>query len=538
MTLGRPKTEVAGPEADPLGPTASPAAECLSTDDLLLLVLGGLSSERRDSALAHLDSCLDCRMLFAGAADALHDAGSAPAPPLQGTLRVGELVANRYRVERFIARGGMGEVYEVHDTVLDERVALKTVRASSPGDVKAIRRLKSEAQLSRRIGHPHTCRIYEFGEHENALGVVMSFFTMQLIEGETLGAKVRRDGALDGESALSIARQVLGGLGEAHALGILHRDLKSDNIMLRSPPMSNLKVDAVIMDFGLALRLDTEDRLTSESHALIGSAAYMAPEQVEGEQLTAAADLYAFGVILFEMLTSQLPFRSTSLASTALLRLRRAPPAPSSLNSRLDPGWDRVVLGCLQREVSQRFGSAAEVLEALDDVEIGRRRKRAAPRLSVVVPVVTLAIALLLLWQFRARVPEAPRSGDRAEAPHAETPRAEVPAGSAIAVQSRQEALLPAPPAVPSPSAPPDSAPRALEAAGGSGATPHTLEREPAPAAPRVNTSRAKSAQPAPIEPSPPTPPQPAAAPAEDTVAPRAPSPLGPLPIDPEFPSD
>jgi predicted Ser/Thr protein kinase len=531
MTLGRPNIEVAAPEADPLGPTASPAAECLSTDDLLLLVIGGLSSERRDSALAHLDSCLDCRMLFAGAADALHDAGSAPAPPLQGTLRVGELVANRYRVERFIARGGMGEVYAVHDTVLDERVALKTVRASSPGDVKAIRRLKSEAQLSRRIGHPHTCRIYEFGEHENALGVVMSFFTMQLIEGETLGAKIRRDGALDSESVLSIARQVLGGLGEAHALGILHRDLKSDNIMLRSPPTSNLKVDAVIMDFGLALRLDMEDRLTSESRALMGSAAYMAPEQVEGAQLTVAADLYAFGVILFEMLTSQLPFRSSSLASTALLRLRQAPPAPSSLNSRLEPGWDRVVLGCLQREVSQRFGSAAQVLEALDGVVLGRPKERAAPRLRVLVPVVALAIALLLLWQLRPRMPDETHSGDRAEVPRAEAP----PAASAPA-QTRQEALLPAaPPAA----TPPASAPKAPDAVVGRTATPTPIEREPMPPVPRANTSRAKLAKArAAVEPPAPTPLRPAAPPAEEPAAPRAPSPLGPLPIDTEFPSD
>jgi serine/threonine protein kinase len=123
-----------------------------------------------------------------------------------GVLGIGEEISHRYRVERFIARGGMGEVYAVFDTTLDERVALKTVR----------RRLKTEVALSRRIGHPNTCRIYEFGEHQTEGGEVIHYFTMGLVEGETLGAKVRRDGPLSSQQTSVVARQVLAGLAEAH----------------------------------------------------------------------------------------------------------------------------------------------------------------------------------------------------------------------------------------------------------------------------------------------------------------------------------
>jgi serine/threonine protein kinase len=328
-----------------------------------------------------------------------------------GVFSVGELVASRYRVERFVARGGMGEVYAVQDTSLEERVALKTIRDASADHVKAIRRLKSEVQLSRRIGHPNTCRIFEFGEHEALGGAVVYFFTMDLVEGETLGTKLRRDGPLPPALVTTIARQVLGGLSEAHGLGILHRDLKSDNIMLRLPPTAGLEIDAVIMDFGLALRLDSEQRLTSDSHALVGSLAYMAPEQVEGDKLTPATDLYAVGVILFEMLTGQLPFRASTPVSAAFQRLRQNPPKPSSLRPELAPSWDTLVLSCLARSVEKRARSARQVLTALDrlDASPGERSSSRRRRVALLVSAISgLGLLALVSTQVRRKSSGAP----------------------------------------------------------------------------------------------------------------------------------
>jgi serine/threonine protein kinase len=421
MTHGRPprgdwlRAELA--ETWPAMPTEG--EECLTTDEYLLLALGQLPEERRLSALDHVEACKDCQLLIAQAAGALRDADEISAKGPLRVFRAGDHIARRYRVERFVGSGGMGEIYAVRDEVLDDLVALKTVRLLTSDDHKAIRRLKSEAQLSRRIGHPHACRIYEFGEHEEpGLGTVC-FFTMSLISGETLGARLRRDGPLPGAQAELVARQVLGCLAEAHGLGILHRDLKSDNIMLRSPPGTGLALDAVVMDFGLALRIGAEEASASDARAVVGSLAYMAPEQLEGEKLTAAADVYAFGVILFEMLTGQLPFRGSTGASTALKRLHQPPPAPSSANPALGRGWDDIVLRCLQRGLAERFGSAREVLAALDArppieprVQRGQRTRSAAAAAGLLT-LTLLVFVVAQAWWLRPQVHAHPTLAER-----------------------------------------------------------------------------------------------------------------------------
>src|SRR5688572_14338999 len=347
---------------------APAGSACLTTDEVLELLLGSMPDAKREAALEHVARCKECRILFGSAAQALEDTNPVARTPRRGVFREGELIANRYCIERFLARGGMGEVYAARDQVLDEQVALKTLRAD-PSDDKAIRRLKSEAMLSRRIGHANVCRIFEFGEHALSEREKICFLTMELVNGETLGARLRRSGPLPVEHVSLVLRQIVGGLAEAHALGIMHRDLKSDNIMLREPTAAGTAIDAVVMDFGLAMRVDAEERLTSDTHALIGSAAYMSPEQVEGKRLTPATDVYALGVILFEMLTGQLPFRAASPVATALQRLHNPAPLPSSLRPGIDPYWDRLVMRCLQRAAAQRFGSAREVLAVLERPE-------------------------------------------------------------------------------------------------------------------------------------------------------------------------
>jgi hypothetical protein len=501
--------------ADELASTEPPTASCLSGDELLQLLQGELSPTRREWALEHVDRCPDCQTLVAHAGAGMQGSSAPGVSRHAGVLGIGEEISHRYRVERFIARGGMGEVYAVFDITLDERVALKTVRNASPADGKAIRRLKTEVALSRRIGHPNTCRIYEFGEHQIEGGEVIHYFTMGLVEGETLGAKLRRDGPFSSQQARLVARQVLAGLGEAHGLGILHRDLKSDNIMLRSPPGAGLTIDAVIMDFGLALQLDQSERLTSDNDVLVGSLAYMAPEQVTAEKLTPATDLYALGVILFEMLTGHLPFRGSTPAAAALRRLNEPAPAPSSIKPDIDPTWDRIVLGCLQRSPQKRFATVRDVLQALDRLgdtlpagRVGRRR----PRVIVGVMAAVAVVAALVF--------------------HFQGPARQGPPLAAASEPSLRGELQAAPSSLQGWDAAVPAAELGAKESVGEAAEAVVSIRGPRPPARKARASSAPLSSP------PRTAPSAATSPPNDVskTGPDRRRPRGPLPVDPEFP--
>jgi len=266
-------------------------------------------------------------------------------------------VGQRYVIRQFIARGGMGEVYEAFDRELQERVALKTVTSTACDNRGAVRRLKAEVQLARRVSHPNVCRIYDFGTHaaQGALAPV-SFLTMEFVDGETLGQRIRAGGALPVAEARQLGRELLNGLRAAHAAGVLHRDFKSDNVMLRR---SEQGFSPLILDFGLARALDQPGRTSSTSHrGLVGTLAYIAPEQFEGKPHTTAGDVYSFGVVWFEMLTGELPFKpSSSPAVTTLDRLTRPPSPPSSAKRTM--GQDlrtRAMAGILPKKVTSPEG--------------------------------------------------------------------------------------------------------------------------------------------------------------------------------------
>jgi predicted Ser/Thr protein kinase len=349
----------------------------VDVDTLLAFMRGQLDEKARDAVELHIDGCEDCQALQC-------EASLAAAPTMESVLvtQVTPLqavdVAGRYRVDRFVARGGMGDIYAVHDLVLDEGIALKTITAAAMDDAKAILRLKAEVKLARRVCSPYVCRIFDYGEHEDRSGHI-HFLTMEFVEGESLGHRLRARGKPTPREAAVIARQLLEGLLAAHAVGVLHRDFKSDNVMLRAGSREPAPAPhAVIMDFGLARALHEDgDRLTSHTQALLGSAAYMAPEQVEGSELSERADVYAFGVVLFEMLTGTLPFRGGTPLATALLRLRSCPARPSELVPGLDSRWDELVLGCMERQPSRRL-SCEQALELLSGIlrAVGPRRRR------------------------------------------------------------------------------------------------------------------------------------------------------------------
>ncbi|HEV8582872.1 MAG TPA: tetratricopeptide repeat protein [Thermoanaerobaculia bacterium] len=278
-------------------------------------------------------------------------------------------IAGRYRVVRFIARGGMGEVYEVDDLELRERVALKTVRPEVARDNVAVERFRREIQLARKVTHPNVCRIFDVSYHRDAgTGEGFIFLTMELLTGESLAERLRRSGPMSAEEALPIARQIAEGLHAAHQVGVVHRDLKPGNVMLVE---SRGATRAVVTDFGLA-RLEAGGEAAAEhgltltaAAAVVGTPAYLAPEQVEGSEITAATDIYALGIVLYEMLTGRVPFLADNALSTAVKRLREAPTPPRVHAPGLDPRWESAILRCLEREPAARFVSAPEILQAI-----------------------------------------------------------------------------------------------------------------------------------------------------------------------------
>lgn len=278
----------------------------------------------------------------------------------------GDRLADRYRVERFLGQGGMGEVYEAHDEELSIPVALKTLRPGIGADRGSARWLKREVLLARSVAHPHVCRVYDLGRHEDGANTLW-FLTMELLRGETLLERIRREGRLSPTLALPLVEQIAAGLGAAHLSGIVHGDFKSANVML--VPSSNA-VRAVLMDFGLARMAEASAAAAAGSvlvlKDLAGTPAYMAPEQMRG-MVGPASDIYALGVVLYEMVTGKLPFAGKTPLELAVQRTTEEAPSPRREVPELDKRWEAVILRCLARESVDRFAEAAQVVGALRD---------------------------------------------------------------------------------------------------------------------------------------------------------------------------
>ncbi|MBZ5558503.1 MAG: tetratricopeptide repeat protein [Acidobacteriia bacterium] len=325
------------------------------------------------------------------------------APP---ALEAGLVLAERFTIVRFIARGGMGEVYEAHDIELNENVALKTIRPDIAEDPMALARFKREIQLARKVTHPNVSRIFDIFHHqwpepERPSDVAersddverLTFLTMELLSGETLHERLEREGRMAPADAIAIIAQVTAALDAAHAAGIVHRDLKSANVML-VPSKSGQDVRAVVTDFGLAYSggsggTTMRTALTTYGDTL-GTPDYMAPEQVTGGTITEAADIYALGIVMYEMVTGRRPFTSDSPLTTAVKRLSEPPPPPRTHVKDLDQRWEATILRCLERNPADRFSSAGDVLKALagGEVAAGRReldeRRRRKQRALVI----------------------------------------------------------------------------------------------------------------------------------------------------------
>jgi len=345
---------------------------CPSEDSLLAFIEGTSGIEERARVVEHLSHCDDCLAAVGASQDKRFDSdpGETKTPSGVG-FRAKDLIAGRYEIQRFIARGGMGEVYDAEDRLLGGRVAVKTVLLEDEDDPRSFQQMRREVKAARAINHPSVCRVFDLGEHPPPGAVDPAgrrfFLTMEFLEGQTLGKHIRTQGALATPWLLAIARQLADGLAAAHAAGVIHRDFKSDNVMLVPSPHG--PPTAKIMDFGLARHGPKVSSLVSVGGAMVGSAAYMAPEQVQGHEVKEAADIYAFGVVLFEAATGRLPFLvPDSVVATAVKRLFEDPPQPRRLTPALDPRIEALILRCLRRAPHERFASMEEIRALLDRI--------------------------------------------------------------------------------------------------------------------------------------------------------------------------
>lgn len=287
---------------------------------------------------------------------------------VQNCLTPGSLLVDRFQVLRFIASGGMGEVYEALDLELQTHIAIKTIRQEIADSQQALARFKREVHLAKQVTHPNVCRIFDLFRHRDFLltGHDVIFVSMELLRGRTLAERIKEAGRMSTGEVLDILRQIVPALGAAHAAGILHRDLKPSNILLE--PAQNGGIRAVITDFGLAWSQDSNSDapLTRSGQLAFGTPEYMSPEQIEGRELTPASDLYSLGLVIYQMITGAKAFGGNTPLFSALRRLNESPPPPSKIVPKLGQKWDALVTHCLSPDPAQRFSSAQQLTETLD----------------------------------------------------------------------------------------------------------------------------------------------------------------------------
>ena len=280
-------------------------------------------------------------------------------------LTRGSVFAGRYEIIEELGKGGMGRVYRVLDTKLNEEIALKLIKPEIASNKKTIERFRNELKIARKIVQKNVGRMFDLNEEKDT-----HYITMEYIPGQDLKGLIRQSGRLAIPTAISIAKQVCDGLIEAHRISVIHRDLKPSNIMI------DKEGNARIMDFGIALSLEAKD-LTGAG-VIIGTPKYMSPEQMEGKEVDQQSDIYSLGVLLYEMATSKVPFMGDSSLSIAMQHKLDSPKPPMELNHRVPKPLNRLILKCLAKKKENRYQSVDEILTDLkvieDDLTTGEKQ--------------------------------------------------------------------------------------------------------------------------------------------------------------------
>ena len=344
-------------------------------------------------------------------------------------LTTGSTFAGRYQIIEELGKGGMGRVYKVLDKEVNAKVALKLIKPEIASDKKTIERFRNELKVARDIAHKNVCRMYDLGKEEGAY-----YITMEFVPGEDLRSSIRRFGQLPIGKSISIAKQICEGLAEAHRLGVVHRDLKSNNIMIDKE--GNVR----IMDFGIARSLETKG--ITGAGVMIGTPEYMSPEQVEGKGVDQRSDIYSLGVILYEMMTGRVPFEGDTALSIAMKHKGEAPKDPKEYNTQIPDDLSKLILKCLEKEKEDRYQDAEEVKSELINIEQGipttdrvfpKRKpitskeltvtigfKRLAIPTSVAMAIVVIALVIWSPWVKKELVPEVKEKPSIAVLPFAD----------------------------------------------------------------------------------------------------------------------
>jgi serine/threonine protein kinase len=270
-------------------------------------------------------------------------------------LAVGSLFAERYEILALLGRGGMGEVYKARDRELEETVALKVLRPELTDTPDIVRRFRAETRLARRVRHRNVCAMYDFGHAGDTY-----YLTMEYVEGVDLQGVVRAQNGLPTEEAFDTALQAADALAAIHQLDIVHRDLKTSNLM------RDVRGVVRVMDFGIAKQLGgtTADGQTAVG-LIVGTPEYMSPEQIRGEPVDVRADLYAFGVVVFELFTGRVPFRANTPMATALQQLRDPPPLDGPAAAQIPAPLVPVLRKALAKDLAARYASIGALAAAL-----------------------------------------------------------------------------------------------------------------------------------------------------------------------------
>jgi serine/threonine protein kinase/tetratricopeptide (TPR) repeat protein len=336
-----------------------------------------------------------------------------------GDLSTGTTYAGRYQIIEELGKGGMGRVFKVHDTEINEKIALKLINPAIASDKNTIERFRNELKAARQISHKNVCRMFDLNKEKGHY-----YITMEYVSGEDLKSMIQMTGGLTAGTAVSIAKQICDGLSEAHSLGIVHRDLKPNNIMIDKGG------NARIMDFGIARTL--KGKAITGSGVMIGTPEYMSPEQVEGKDVDLRSDIYSLGIILYEMVTGGVPFEGSSPFTIGIKQKSEKPTPPAKINPRISEDLNRLILRCLEKDKEKRFQNAGEVRSALDLIEKGLpTTERAIPKPKPVtsreitvsfnikkylIPVVltaAAAVVALFIWSPWAKKTQAPIPSDK-----------------------------------------------------------------------------------------------------------------------------
>ncbi len=302
----------------------------------------------------------------------------------------GDLLAGRFRIVRLVGRGGMGEVYEAHDELLDQTVALKTIRPEIVGEPRMEERFRREVLLARQVTHPNVCRVFDYVRTDK-----FGFLTMEFLEGETLAHFLRRQKRLTLAEARPLIDQMVAALTAAHRAGVVHRDFKGANVFLTTERDGGTRV--VVTDFGLARSTQPSGDETATGMGA-GTPAFMAPEQLESRPVGPAADIYALGLVMYEMATGSPPYPGDSPLQVAVRRLREKPKRPRALAPDMDSKWESVILRCLEHEPQDRFAEASGVMKSLASrYSLPWFRVKKSWRMGTVALVAVLSVAIGLV---------------------------------------------------------------------------------------------------------------------------------------------